>query len=87
MLKYKINFEADIELEAVGEIEPHILTNILTMRLEGDDMTDQDALLAGQMARPEVENTLKNILDIDFTLEPVTMDMIEKVQEFDEKTV
>lgn len=85
MSKYKVNFEADIEMKEVDGITPHIMANILTMRLEGDGMTEEDALQAGQLARPEIEDTLEDIVDIDFSLEPVTMDMIEEVEEFDKK--
>lgn len=85
MSKYKVKFRADIEMEEIGGIAPHIMTDILTMRLEGDGMTKEDALQAGQLAKPEVEDTLEDVVDIDFSLEPVTMDMIEEVEEFDEK--
>jgi predicted XRE-type DNA-binding protein len=85
MSKYKVNFKADIKLEEVGDIEPHMMTDILTLRLESDGMTQEDAMQAAQIARPEVEDSLKGVLDIDFSLKPVTMDMIEKVEKFDVK--
>jgi predicted XRE-type DNA-binding protein len=85
MSKYKVNFKADIKLEEVGDIEPHMMTDILTLRLESDGMTQEDAMQSAQIARPEVEDSLKGVLDIDFSLKPVTMDMIEKVEKFDVK--
>lgn len=84
MSKYKVNFEADIELEKVGELKPHIVTNLLTMRLEADGMSVEDAVQAGRIAKPDVEDVLQDIVDLDVELQPVTREMIEEVDEFEE---